>query len=493
MEASCASGVASSASARHIADRRAAARRSQLRVIASALFILGWFLFFSRHRFQSAFADDDYMNMAIYFGRGPWRMLAAQFLLWQDTTRPMAAAFYLPLHHWFGLNPLPFQAALMAVIAANTLLVYLLARYLGAPKLAAGLAALVACYHPGLASLNYNVDNVYDVLCFLFSFSVLAYYIRIRRTGRLLGIGEIFVAMALYLCALNSKEMAIVLPVLLIAYELIYRPAPGIGGGVWPWVRGPALVAVSMAALNSVYLFGKLFAAGALGKQAAYHPVFSLERAIAFQKGSLEELLCRRGEVEVAGVAAIWAILTILAWRRDSPLLKFCWVAFLVAALPIEFLEHRLQGCLYIPMAFMAIFVGAVLVESAWALAGASPASWRGIVFGVLIGLAVLLWGRETQFRNEVYVRPGASRQGLRAREIVRQLGEIHATVKPHSRVVFVNDPFEGYDMAFIGELWFADRTVQVQLQNKMRMPETELAKADALFTFRDGKMVRTK
>ena len=56
-----------------------------------------------------------------------------------------------------------------------------------------------------------------------------------------------------------------------------------------------------------------------------------------------------------------------------------------------------------------------------------------------------------------------------------------------------MNDPFDGFDMAFIGELWFADRTVQVQLQNKMRMTETELAKADALFTFRDGKMARTK
>ena len=68
----------------------------------------------------------------------------------------------------FGLNPLPFHAVLLALLAGNLYLVYRFARRLGTTELQAGLAALVVAYHAGLSNLYYDTAFIYDVLCFSF-------------------------------------------------------------------------------------------------------------------------------------------------------------------------------------------------------------------------------------------------------------------------------------------------------------------------------------
>jgi hypothetical protein len=80
----------------------------------------------------------------------------------------MGAAFYLPLFHRFGLNPLPFQIAVLLILAFNMFLAFRLALALAASRFVAGLAALLVAYHAGLPNLHYNVDMIYDVLCFTF-------------------------------------------------------------------------------------------------------------------------------------------------------------------------------------------------------------------------------------------------------------------------------------------------------------------------------------
>jgi hypothetical protein len=467
-------------------------------VLSSAL-VAGWILYFSWSRLRASFADDDMANMAVYFRRGPWRMLLSQFLLWQDTSRPMAAAFYLPLHRWFGLNPRPYQVALLMLVAANTALLYLLARSLDCPKLAAGLAALAASYHPGLRSLQYNIDNIYDVLCFLCLFAALVSYIRIRRRGRLLSLAQTLFVLLLYLCALNSKEMAVVLPLILLAYEWIYRPGYDGPRTIAAWCRGPARIAILLGAVDLVYIFGKVFSPDPLAKQPAYRPVFTWQRLFAFQQGSLTDLFCLRDHPSITVILAIWAAMTWVAWRGHSPLLRFCWAGFVISPLPIEFLKNRFQGCLYIPMAFVAVLVATALSDAARALAEflARESGLRTLsrekVFAVLIAGAVLLWAREVNFRNETYIKPAAAEQGIRAQEIIRQLDELHPSALPHTQVIFLNDPFVGYDMAFIAQLWFADPTVDIRLQRLDHRPTVDLAKADQWFDFREGKLVQLK
>jgi hypothetical protein len=47
--------------------------------------------------------------------------------------------------------------------------------------------------------------------------------------------------------------------------------------------------------------------------------------------------------------------------------------------------------------------------------------------------------------------------------------------------------------MLFIADLWFRDRSVTVHLQRLTPLPPPELAGADAVFDYREGKLLRIR
>src|SRR6266478_8647244 len=102
--------------------------------------------------------------------------------------------------------------------------VYYLARLLACSRSVAFLAVLALCYHAQLADLVFIGSFIYDVLCGFFYFAALTYYIHIREKGRSLRSTEFAAFLALYICALNSKEMAVTLPVIVLIYEALRRP-----------------------------------------------------------------------------------------------------------------------------------------------------------------------------------------------------------------------------------------------------------------------------
>jgi hypothetical protein len=59
------------------------------------------------------------------------------------------------------------------------------------------------------------------VLCNLFYLVALAWYICIRERDRSLNLLQFAGCFALYICALDSKEMAVTMPVIVLVYELL--------------------------------------------------------------------------------------------------------------------------------------------------------------------------------------------------------------------------------------------------------------------------------
>ncbi|MBV9746588.1 MAG: hypothetical protein JO099_22750 [Acidobacteriia bacterium] len=443
----------------------------------------------SWQRTGTYFAADDMMNLGNYFRLGPGRALASQFLPWRGYYRPAGAAFYLPLYHWFGLNPAPFQFTIMLLVALNAVLLFRLAVHLGAPNLIAGLAAFVVAYHAGLTNLQYNIDMVYDVLCFTFFIAALLYYVRIRRRGLPLCWQEAAVFLLLYLCAVNSKEMALTMPLVLASYEWCYR---------MPRERWLKLTVLS-AAIAAVSLYGKKFGIDPLIEKPAYHPVISLRRFLDFQRGSLHDLFAYCATFSVAGVLILWAVVTYLAWRRNRPLLRFAWAWMLLTTLPIAFLADRFQGCLYLPLAGWAIFAATIFVDLAHAGAAALANEplfhrlGRNGTLALLIASGVLIWVNQMRYLRTAELRPAAAAQGTLTADVIGQLRALHPRVAPHSQVVFLNDPFTDWDMTFIGLLYFGDRGVQIYNQNKEHLSGDDLARMDHVFDFRDGKLVQLR
>jgi len=83
--------------------------------------------------------------------------------------------------------------------------------------------------------------------------------------------------------------------------------------------------------------------------------------------------------------------------------------------------------------------------------------------------------------------------QGTLTPTVIGQLRDLHPRVPPQSQVVFLSDPFTDWDMTFIGMLWFADRSIHVYNQRLEHLSPAELTRMDAVFDFRNGRLVQIK
>jgi hypothetical protein len=451
-----------------------------------AVLLIAWFCYFSYDTLPVHFAPDDMMNMAGYWRMKPAQLLTSHVLLWRGFYRPMGAVFYMPLFGVFGFDPAPYHAVILAILLANVYLVYRLATLLHAGAAAAGLAALIACYHAGLSNLTYNIAFVYDVLCGFFYLSALVYYVRIRDAGRYPSAREMAIFLGLFVCALNSKEMAVTLPVVLLVYEWTYHKQAALR---LPFIAG---------LINLPYIYGKALRPDALAADAAYRPVFSLAQAVDFQTRSFRDLLAGHA-IPVETVAWIWVILFYLAFRRPRPVLRFCAIFLLIAPLPIEFLPGRGGACLYIPFVGWAIFVAVVCVDVAGAVAeflAAEPLIGRlgrRPLCALFLAGCVTLWGRENDWLKRSFIKPAMAQTGALTWDVIEQFRAMRPRVQPNSRIVFLDDPFVDWDMAFIADLWFRDRSLAIVLHRKTPLPPGEIAAAAHVFDWRDGKLVQLR
>jgi hypothetical protein len=477
-----------------------ATRASNWRERVCGVLVAAYFLYFAADTVWVHFAPDDMMNMASYWRLTPWQILLSLFMPWRGFYRPIAALYYVPLHYFFGLNPAPYHAVLLLLLLIGINLTYRLAVVLGVNKPTAAMAALIVCFHSGIANLYYNTAFVYDALCGLFYLAALVYYVRIRECGRGLRGREVGWFLALTLLALDAKEMAVTLPVVLAAYEWSYHPAAlPKRGRMGAWFRGPGHAIVLSGILDLAYCYGKAFGRDALMKQAAYTPVISLARWETFQARSLGELFLAWGQFQMRDVALLWFAVFYLARRLDRPVLWFCWLFVAVTPLPIEFLEGRGGACLYVPLLGWAIFAAVIFREIvnvlSRVLVGDPVLRHLGAqsICAILIVTGMFLWAAEGRRLKESYVRPSMSALGRPTWEVIQQLDSLRPQVQPHSSIVFLNDPFEGYDMAFIAQLWFRDRSLEIKLDRKTPFTREELAQADHVFTFADGRLVQVR
>jgi hypothetical protein len=468
--------------------------------IASAVLLSAYFLCFAWDGLGARWAEDDMMNLYGAWKPGPWQLLLAQFRPWHGDYRPLGGAFYEVLFSLFGLNPLPYRVAILLLLGFNLWLIYRLARLLGCGELGSAVAVILAAYHAGLGSLHYVTDVIYDILCFTFYLGAFLYYASIRRRGRLLGGWESATFFGLFLCALNAKEMALTLPLVLLAYEAFYHwPAEWSWSGARAWLLGPGRIALCAVPLNLLYLYGKKFGPDPLMKMPAYQPVFALDRWVTFQTTCIKDLLFRVAPVGALGLLFTWTLLTWLAWRYDRPVLRFCWAFLIIAPLPIEFLEGRYQASLYIPFAALAVFAATVLVDVADAAArflASLPILrrlGRGIPLAVLLIAALIPYVRINWRIRNTFVHDAMVSQGPLTWKVIQQFRAFKPKAPPGSSVLILNDPFHGFDELFIASLCLGDRSITVHLQNMDRLPPEEIANAPHVLAHQDGELVQIR
>lgn len=477
---------------------------SRWRKPAVAVLFAVYFFLVSWDSVKAHFAPDEMFAIYWYWHPSPWRLLFSQFALWQGYLRPLGGLFYLPLYLAYGLNTVPYHVVLLLLLLVGAYLMYRLARALGCAELPAAMVALIACYHGGLGNLYYNSVFVFDVLVGIFYFAALGYYARIRSSGKLLSPGQTVAFLALFLCALNAKEMAVTLPVILLAYELIFYPPRGGWKSLAGWLRGPGLVICWAGLMNLVFIYGKRFGPEGLmnGPSTAYKPVLAWDRVVDFQQRYVGDIFYHLPRFESLATLAIWLAVTWVAWRGKRPLLRFCWVYMLVTPLPVEFIIGRDQACLYVCLAGWAV-MGATLftgwIERTAPRLVAADADCRRLglrrVRALMAAAGMLLFALGSWRYKQVNVAPFESALGQQTFDVLAQFRAVNPRVPPKATVVFLDDPWKnaGFDMAFIAELWFRDRSARVLLNLATPLSTEEIAKADAVFTWRDGKLIRVR
>ena len=474
------------------------------RKLAFAAFVLAYYLYFCWDSLWVHFDSDDMMNLAAYWRLEPTQLLLSPLMIWRGDLRPLPGLVWVPALHWFGLNPVPYHVLILLVLMGYVYLVYRFAKVLGCGDLPAGLASLIVCYHAGLANLYYNTVFTYDVLCCFFYLSALVYYARIRASERLLSRGQMAAFLGLFLCAVDSKEMALTLPAVLLAYEGFYHGLPRWSWKAWAaWLRGPGQVLLLASVLDVVNLCGKFLGRHAIIHTAAYLPRFSMHRLWAYQIRSLGDLLYAWNYFRPFSVVVVYVILFYLAYRRvqgaPRPVLRFGWVFVMITPLPIEFLIGRGEACLAIPMVGWAVLGSMVFLDIARTvsdfLAGEPLFQHLGrrVLFGAMVIAGVFFWACETRRLKESDVRPVMARTGELTWNTIRQVQALNLHVRPHSTVAVLHDPCDGFDMEFILELCLLDRTVTVWQEKARPHTPEELAHADYVLDYRDGKLMRIR
>ena len=439
-----------------------------------ALFLLAYFFWFAGGGLRARFTGDDLMNLNFHLTPSLPELLRSNLTYWSTAYRPMGGIFYVAVYRLAGLRPMPFRVLCFALLLANLWLMYRVSLRLTERREIALVATLLVTYHAWLVNLYYSTGTIYELLSFGFYFAAFDYYLGIRQAGRALQLRHWAVFLALYLCALNSKELAVTLPVCILCYELIWH-------GPKASARGAAITGL----ITLPYVIGKLTGPDSLAANPLYRPAISAARYLHTFHLYLNVLFYQDHFFRDANTILLVAgMLAVAAWRRSRPLL-FSWCFILFSVLPFIFVPHYSGFFLYLPMAGWAWYGATALEMIRVRLAKSLPPA---VVF-VAVALALApLHARESRKSMQVF----ASAE-LPTTEMIAQLRAVQPALARGAYLYFQTDPFPAktYSLVFLVRLLYDDLSIQTA-RAKDGDP-VEGGHFDAVFRWTDGKLAKVE
>jgi hypothetical protein len=199
--------------------------------LASILAIFVWFTWRCPSMF---YTGDDLMNRYWAWILNPWKLAEAQLSIWTPIYRPLGGLIYRLFYEMFGLWPAPLYGFCWILLLVNLFAAYRMFRALTASPAESLIALALVFIHGSFQDLYLNAGTMYDRLCFLFMTLAVTVYARSRQTRTNIPLGVAALIWFLFILALDSKESAIALPLILVCYELVFiapKAWSGPGGG----------------------------------------------------------------------------------------------------------------------------------------------------------------------------------------------------------------------------------------------------------------------
>jgi hypothetical protein len=188
------------------------------------------FLVLNRAAYQGYFQDDEMVNIAwTRWGPGSAYLAAALTPVYDGSFRAVGFFYFRVAEHTFGLDFPKYVAVIHALHLLNVWVLWLLMRRLGATVLAAGAACVFFALHMALFDAVWKPMYVFDVLCGTFCLIGILLWVR----------GNWILSFLALWLAYKSKELAVMLPLVLVCYELWF--------GGRRWARLAPFLAVSLS------------------------------------------------------------------------------------------------------------------------------------------------------------------------------------------------------------------------------------------------------
>jgi len=370
------------------------------------------------------------------------------------------------------------------LLAANLALAFIVLRRLSGSREVALLGTLLMSYHAAMAELYFNTGTVYDILCCGLFLGTLTLYMVKRQPGGGFGLPAFTALLILNVLAVEAKEMACTLPAVWLLYEVwcgqVWGPQ-GSGGAV---LRRYA-ACLAGGALTVTMLLVRVITPNVISDNPLYRPTLSLTyylRSAARYQGMW---LGSPDLLSLYGLLAFWCALALMAASLRSRAMAFGLVFWALALIPVAVLPPRAGFVLYVPALGMALCAAVLLVHMRRAIAHTlhlPKAVSQAALFSLVTGGWTLAYSARISSEIAPLVRVQRDMRELLARMQFR-----NATLVPHARVLFVDDPFgsDSWILMFTMQLLYRDPTIRVDIAR--HRPHARAY--DYVFAYTDGQL----
>lgn len=457
--------------------------------------LIAYFLYFALPARHGGFREDEMLNIWTYWHLGAYQSILGFAKFWTPYYRPGGALYYLPLYHFFGLNPFPYRIIQISILVLTIPITYNLARVLAYSRSVAFLAILAFCYHSYVASVVFVGAFIYDELCGLFYFAALTYYVCIREKAAYLRPLQLVLFLALYVCAINSKEMAVTLPVIVLIYELLKSSHWTTWNAFFSWTRRCASPALIAGAITAIYVYSKLYGTGSLTRFEAYRPIYSWHSFLTSNARFVGDLLYAPEAITPTILLLLWAAVFMYAFLRHDPMLQLMAFWVVIVPLPIAFiLPTRSGGSLY-------------LLLFGWAMIGAKAAcdligfvanrKAPGYMRVGLVSLLAISFAIFTHWENDrLRTVPNLLGIGQKVSHVIAAFDSLDLKPAPRSTVLLQPDEqlFENkWHPLFIASLVWNDHSLHIGIDKLSKITPEQLAKVDYIISLDEFKATVVK
>src|ERR1051326_3880591 len=459
-----------------------------------AAFVLAYFVYWTAEGLRCYFAPDDLLGEYYVWSRPLWKLIAANLFPFTNYYRPLGSAWYYMLFSIAGFHPLPFHLFAYALLILNLWLVFCFTTRLSGSREIGGLATLLGSVHAEFADLYFSTGPIYDIIACCLYLTASLYYLRIRQSGRTLSWKNIGWLVVLTLLAMNAKEMAATLPLMLGVYELIFHPPrmPLRSSAVARQLR-PILV-LAAAVLLSAFAKTRPGYDNPITGQLSYHWTITWRQYLSTTSAYLNNLFYTVDKFTPFPAALFLLLLLALAWAFHSRPMLYAYCFFLFTSLPISFIPARAGFAQLIPMIGMSLYVAALLIELRDGLLRVLPSAGSArrtvlarspfVLFaGFVLAYAPMLRQHFDDFTPQITNKEEIMRASF------GQIRSLCPTLPKGTRILFLDDRFDTdeYTLLIFLRLYYKD--IEIIADRAKVTPELaqQQSSYDKVFSLKDG------